>query len=89
VTVTDLCDFGGGFYFTLLLGLQGTRLRGGSRMLGPGNGWLIGEAIAQDNSLRGTIAFHPCSADSPLPSPERKIPLPARRDWQPKRVFGN
>ena len=47
IPVTDLHDFGGGFYFTLLLGLEGQRMSQGSRRTGPENGWLIGEAIAE------------------------------------------
>ncbi len=55
VPVTDFYDFGGGFYFTVLLG----SLPDGSRMMGPEDGWLIGEAIAQENDLVGNIAFFP------------------------------
>lgn len=86
IPVMDLYDFGGGFYFTLLLGLQGTSLAGGSRVMGPENGWLVGEAVAQDNTLRGTIAFYPYSSELRFPSLDRNTPQPSRRDWQPKRV---
>jgi len=86
IPVADFYDFGGGFYFTLLLGLQGTRLSGGSRITGPENGWLIGEAVAQENTLRGTIAFYPYAAESPLQPLDRKPPPQGRRDWQPRRV---
>lgn len=87
IPVTDFYDFGGGLYFTLLLGLEGTRLSGGSRRAGPEDGWLIGEAIAQENTLSGTIAFYPYrrAPDSPgliQPSP----PPPGRQEWHPRRV---
>jgi hypothetical protein len=87
IPVTDLYDFGGGFYFTLLLGLEGTSLIRGGRIMGPENGWLIGEAVTQDNTLRGTIAFYPYSTTSQLQPLDRKPPpQQGRRDWQPKRV---
>ena len=42
--VFDAYDFGGGFYFTLLLGAHQPSYRGGSRSQRPQDGWLIGEA---------------------------------------------
>ena len=91
IPIADLYDCGGGFYFTLLLGLEGNRMSGGSRRVGPEDGWLVGEAVAQDGTLRGTIAFYPYS--NPLLAvghpgqPEKKPTLQTgRRDWQPKRV---
>jgi SAM-dependent methyltransferase len=96
VPVTDLYDFGGGFYFTLLLGLEGNSLTRGSRRAGPEDGWLIGEAVVQENTLKGTIAFHPYpDPNARLPAalrlrlqlPERKVVATAgQRDWLPKRV---
>jgi len=92
IPVTDAYDFGGGFYFTLLLGREG--LQGGRREA-PEDGWLIGEAVAEDNSLRGTIAFYPyrMRVDNegrvlflPPQAGEKTAPQQARRDWQPKRV---
>ena len=59
IPVSDFYDFGGGFYFTLLLGLEGNRLSGGTRVGGPEMGWLIGEAIVRENALVGTVAFYP------------------------------
>ncbi len=61
IPVTDLYDFGGGFYFTLLLGLEGNSLARGSRRAAPEDGWLVGEAVAQGTGLKGTIAFYPYS----------------------------
>ena len=91
IPVNDLYDCGGGVYFTLLLGLEGGRLSGGSRRGGPEDGWLVGEAVAAEGALKGTIAFYPCS--NPVLSalrPAQPENSPAmqtgRRDWQPKRI---
>lgn len=94
-TVLDIYDFGGGFYFTLLLGMEGTSYQGGSRRMGPQDGWLIGEAVMENGTLKGTLAFHPYSRSrmpdldrpkQPKPMELRPAPPSARRDWQPKRV---
>ncbi len=87
IAVNDFYDCGGGFYFTLLLG----RTAQGGRELGPDNGWLVGEAVAEDGTLKGTIAFYPYS-DQILGRPhpgqtDRKPALQTgRHDWQPKRI---
>jgi hypothetical protein len=92
IPVSDFYDCGGGFYFTLLLGLEGDRLTGSSRRAGPEDGWLVGEAVAQDGTLRGTIAFYPYSSNPLFPSPrpgqpDKKPPVQTgRRDWKPQRV---
>jgi SAM-dependent methyltransferase len=92
IPITDLYDFGGGFYFTLLLGREG---RGGSRRLGPQDGWLLGEAATHDNTLSGTISFYPYQhrmiGTRPLMGqPTQSDANPALqngpRDWQPKRI---
>jgi hypothetical protein len=92
IPVTDAYDFGGGFYFTLLLGSEGLQ---GGRRLGPEDGWLIGEAVAQDNTLRGSIAFYHYRprVDNegrilflPQQASEKTAPELARHDWQPKRI---
>jgi SAM-dependent methyltransferase len=92
--VSDFYDFGGGFYFTLLLG----RDRSGARRLGPEDGWVIGEAIGADSSLAGAIAFYPyvqdsftagfarAAAGSAPPPPEKPALKTGKRPWQPKRV---
>jgi SAM-dependent methyltransferase len=90
VPVFDLYDFGGGYYFTLLLGLEGTSYRGGSRRMGPQDGWLVGDAVIEDGTLRGTLAFHPYSRSS-MPglndsTQSKPTPASSRRDWQPKRM---
>jgi hypothetical protein len=91
ISVTDFYNCGGGFCFALLLGLEGNSLSRGSRRAGPEDGWLVGEAVAQDGALRGTIAFYPYS--NPVlgvghPGQlEKKVAVQTgRRDWQPKRV---
>jgi SAM-dependent methyltransferase len=89
IPVFDLYDFEGGFYFTLLLGLEGNRFSGGPRRMGPDNGWVIGEAVMEDGTLKGTIAFYPYSERMGLPTnPQAGATAapPGRRDWQPKRV---
>lgn len=89
IPVTDLYDFGGGFYFTLLLGREGLQ---GGRRVGPEDGWLIGEAVAEDNALRGTIAFYPYRNNGwqpfaqPPQAAKKSAPQPGRHDWQPKRI---
>ena len=91
IPVTDFYDCGGGFYFTLLLGLEGNSLTRGSRRVAPGDGWLVGEAVGQDGTLHGTIAFYPYSGPGlSLPSRGQSNPNPAlhtgRRAWEPTRV---
>ena len=90
--VADFYDFGGGFYFTLLLGREGT-----SRRMGPDEGWLIGEARLLGNALTGSIAFYPYSqhtfwsaglASPPQPGqPDNQaMSQPGWREWLPNRV---
>jgi SAM-dependent methyltransferase len=87
IRVNDFYDCGGGFYFTLLLG----RMDQGARQMGPDDGWLVGEAVTEDGTLKGTIAFYPYS-DRPFSMlhPGQSSPKPALQtgphDWQPKRV---
>jgi hypothetical protein len=93
IHVTDFYDFGGGIYFTLLLGREGN-----SRRMGPDDGWLIGEGVAVNDSLNGTIAFYPYPDDlfprihvlnaptAPPKEPEKKKPKQGRRDWAAQRV---
>lgn len=92
--VHDLYDFGGGFYFTLLLGLQGDSYTTSARRTGPEDGWLIGEAIACGSGLAGTIAFYPYhgmglggfSGGLPAQPASKPGPQEGRRDWRPTRV---
>jgi hypothetical protein len=90
IPVTDLYDFGGGFYFTLLLGLEGNNMTSGSRRAGPKDGWLVGEGTMSDNTLGGTIAFYPYPqslSNGPGAPPAKKAAVQeGRHDWLPKRV---
>jgi SAM-dependent methyltransferase len=91
VAVTDIYDFGGGLYFTLLLGREGS-----SRRLGPEDGWLIGEGIAGKFTLEGTVAFYPYpererffdpikrQAEKPT-EPAGGKPIAGRQDWLARR----
>ncbi len=74
--VTDFYDFGGGFYFTLLIGKteHGT-------LITEDTGWLIGEAVLEDGSLTGRIEFSPYG-DFFGP----KTTEPAIGEWKPKLI---
>lgn len=83
--VNDFYDFGGGFYFTLLLGLDGSMTQGQRRM-GPGDGWVVGEAIVVDGELLGSIAYYPYSGTPGIrPAVDAGAPR-TWKDWRPKRV---
>lgn len=84
VPVFDIYDFGGGFYFTLLLGADRPSYRGGSRRQGPQDGWLIGEAIMEDGTLKGALTFYPYPFTRPRAG--TTTPPSDRFDWQPRRV---
>jgi SAM-dependent methyltransferase len=100
IPVTDFYDFGGGFYFTLLLGLEGNSITTGGRRAGPEDGWLIGEGIATSNTLSGTIAFYhqtfmiersvpdPKSRTNALGSQpdKRVVAKEGRCEWLPNRL---
>lgn len=94
IPVKDIYDFGGGFYFSLLLGREG-----GGRRMGPDDGWVIGEGVMVNGALRGNIAFYPYP-EVPILGPGvagrgiARAPKPGtgtpqrtgKRDWQPARV---
>jgi SAM-dependent methyltransferase len=101
IPVTDFYDFGGGFYFTLLLGLEGNSITMSGRRAGPEDGWLIGEGIATSNTLSGTIAFYPyhqlhvseaaalvskVRTNAPGSPDKRVVAKEGRCEWLPKRV---
>jgi SAM-dependent methyltransferase len=87
--ITDIYDFGGGFYFTLLLGRESNSVR----RVGPDDGWLIGEAVAGDETLNGTISFYPYRSENfggrtmgpQAQSDANMVPQNGPRDWQAKR----
>lgn len=91
VPVRDFYDFGGGFYFTLPLGLQGSSYVARPPMP---SGWMIGEGIATNNAITGIIAFYPHPEPAfgpgfparPQPAGEKTAPREGRQEWRPKRV---
>ena len=79
--VTDFYDYGGGFYFTLLIG----RKDDSSITITEDTGWLIGEAVLDEDTLKGKIEFHPWlgrSGDSAEGKPSRAV----IQDWMPRSV---
>jgi hypothetical protein len=79
IPVTDFYDYGGGFYFTLLIGLEGGRYKPKPDEAG----WLLGEGIIDEGTLKGTIEFHSYK-DNELGG--RKEPQPAIQNWTPRLV---
>jgi hypothetical protein len=65
--VGDFYDFGGGFYFTHLIGREGKS----SLRHDKDSGWLIGAAVAGTDGIKGTIEFHPAqSRTEPIKLPQ-------------------
>lgn len=85
VAVTDLYDHGGGFYFTLMHGREGNGLR-----VTEETGWTVGEAVAERDSLVGTIEFHPYPEDRPtFPGIAAQKPRSSdiiKANWLPRTV---
>jgi hypothetical protein len=73
IPVSDFYDYGGGFYFTLLIGHEGNSLK-----ITDDTGWLLGEGIIDEGALKGTIEFHPYR--------ERKEAQPAIKEWTPRLI---
>ena len=84
ISVSDTYDFGGGFYFTLLLGAEPGSF-GRTRSQRPQDGWLIGEAIMDDGALKGTLTFYPYPFFRQQ-TPGTSTPPFDRLNWMPKRV---
>lgn len=87
LSVTDFYDFGGGFYFTLLIGRKGNSIR-----ITEDTGWLIGEGIIDHGQLKGKIEFYPYDT-SHIPSvpgerkaSERKASRTVIRNWVPRLI---
>ena len=78
--VTDFYDFGGGFYFTLLIG----RTEHGIRITDD-TGWLIGQAVFDQGSLTGMMEFYP-NGDAPNRRGDGKTPQVIIVDWKPRLV---
>jgi len=79
--VADFYDCGGGLYFTLLIGRQDDV----SITITEDTGWLIGEAVLDDGTLKGKIEFYPWSDMSGEPG-EGKASRPVIQDWTPHMV---
>jgi SAM-dependent methyltransferase len=78
--VTDFYDWGGGFYFALLIGREGDSLK-----ITEDTGWLIGEGVLDHGALKGRIEFYPYGGTSDGPG-ERKAPQTVIQDWAPRLV---
>ncbi|MCX6929654.1 MAG: class I SAM-dependent methyltransferase [Verrucomicrobia bacterium] len=59
VPVTDFYDWGGGFYFTVLVGREFGGLR-----IAKDTGWLIGAGVLDRGGLQGDIEFHATAEDT-------------------------
>ncbi|MFC1738190.1 hypothetical protein ACFL1G_03960 [Planctomycetota bacterium] len=84
IPITDFYDWGGGFYFTLMIGRKGA-----STKITEDTGWLIGEGIIDHGKLKGTIEFYPYAGPRPLGVPgERKVPgaVIRNRNWAPSLI---
>ncbi len=77
--VEDFYDFGGGFYFTYMVGRQPT----GGVLIGRDTGWLIGCAAIGTDGLDGTIEFYPYPGQ---PKGKNGLVPEGPRKWSPKRV---
>lgn len=82
VRVTDFYDFGGGFYFTLLIGRKGHGIR-----ITEDTGWLIGEGLLENGELKGTIEFYPWKTSHiPGVPGEKKAREPVIENWAPRLI---
>ena len=70
--VPDFYDFGGGFYFTMLIGRKEHSL-----VLSADTGWLIGDGVLEDGAIKGRIEFHP----SIVPDGKKAS---VYQDWTPR-----
>jgi SAM-dependent methyltransferase len=83
IPVSDFYDFGGGFYFTLLIGREGNGL-----VISDDTGWLIGEGVLEQGEIKGTIDFYPYPrTDLPLgPDGKRPSRPEVHQDWAPRLI---
>ncbi|MHC5074965.1 MAG: L-rhamnose mutarotase [Planctomycetota bacterium] len=79
--VHNFYDFGGGFYFTLLIG----RTEHGIRIT-EDTGWLVGEGIIDKGQLIGKIEFYPPYEDLPNMLGEIKPSKKVIQDWTPSLI---
>lgn len=82
VPVCDIYEFGGGFYFTQML----RRAANGSIVITPDSGWLIGEAVVEGDSLRGTIEYYPYPGPAEVQSQRPADYKPGPTSWLATRV---
>jgi hypothetical protein len=88
--VDDFYDFGGGFYFSSLIGQsyhgRSNYRRGGGYTISRNDstGWLIGEGVLDQGSIKGTISFYPYFDGSMLPT--NIVIQRGSTNWLPKRV---
>ncbi|MBP8303332.1 MAG: class I SAM-dependent methyltransferase [Phycisphaerae bacterium] len=83
IPVPDFYDFGGGFYFTLLIGREGSSLT-----IKEDTGWLIGEGVIDQGELKGRMDFYPYPSTG-LPrglDGKRTIRPEVHQDWTPRRI---
>jgi hypothetical protein len=80
VRVTDIYDFGGGLYFTLLINREGNTVK-----ITEDTGWLIGEGVLDQGALKGTIEFYPWGDMPEVLNPEKR-PEPVIRNWAPRLI---
>jgi SAM-dependent methyltransferase len=78
--VTDFYDYGGGLYFTLLIGRDEHGIK-----ITEDTGWLIGEGVIDHGALKGRIEFYPYKGTSDDPR-ERRAVQPVFQDWVPRLV---
>lgn len=71
IPVTDFYNFGGGFYFTLLIRSESTR------EIAENAGWLIGEGTLDDGTMNGRVMFYPYSST-------QKNTTPVINEWNSK-----
>jgi len=75
--VTDFYDFGGGFYFTVLIGREGHGIK-----ISEDTGWLVGEGILEQGAIKGTVEFYPYGG---APFERRASPV-VIRNWAPRLI---
>lgn len=82
--IDDFYDFGGGFYFTHMFGRVETSPGVWGLELTEDAGWLVGEAIGDDQGLAGTLWWfpHPEAERAPGSMPPKESP----GTWRPTRV---
>jgi hypothetical protein len=85
IAVEDFYDFGGGFYFTLMINRQKAHGTGYTLKITKDTGWLIGEGILQEGQLKGTIEFYPYETSGESSDLEKEG-QPKIDPWTPKLI---